>query len=296
MLEWQENYKNQVGEMVKQFTATLEAVQTAEQSLTVIAHQSQEFKKAADELKDILPVLFIQTDDLNKHLEAFAGLKDKAGEAFPIIEENLKKLTKTFAISVEEAVHRNDSMAKALKRNTDEMLEQNRRSMDHQVLQLENNQKAFNSEFTKTLQNVNTNSKDIMNDFSNTVKSISQDNKSMLDKQKQDFSSMIEQNQKSIMDQREQLSKNGEHIRISTENILKGIEGITRNMIDETNQNLKKQITTVDESMGEALSKSIESLGQMLARLSGKFVDDYTPLTDKLREIVRIAEDGRYGR
>ena len=282
--------------MVKQFTATLEAVQTAEQSLTVIAHQSQEFKKAADELKDILPVLFIQTDDLNKHLEAFAGLKDKAGEAFPIIEENLKKLTKTFAISVEEAVHRNDSMAKALKRNTDEMLEQNRKSTDHQIQQMEKNQKAFNSEFTKTLQNVNANSNDIMNDYSNAVKSISQENKTMLDKQKQDFSSMIDQHQRSMLEQREQLKENGEYIRTSTDRILSGIEGITRTMIEETNQNLKKQITTVDESMGEALSKSIESLGQMLARLSGKFVDDYTPLTDKLREIVRIAEDGRYGR
>lgn len=55
----------------------------------------------------------------------------------------------------------------------------------------------------------------------------------------------------------------------------------------------KEQVTILDTALSEELRKSLESLGRQLAALSEKFVSDYTPLTDKLRQLVEVGNLGR---
>jgi hypothetical protein len=55
----------------------------------------------------------------------------------------------------------------------------------------------------------------------------------------------------------------------------------------------KDQIDLLDAALSDELKKSLEALGGQLAALSEKFVSDYMPLTDRLREVVRIAEGVR---
>ncbi|WP_426336979.1 hypothetical protein ACN9MY_06125 [Pseudoduganella sp. R-31] len=52
---------------------------------------------------------------------------------------------------------------------------------------------------------------------------------------------------------------------------------------------IRQGVITLDKGLNEELTKSLETLGQQLASLSEKFVADYSPLTDRLREVVRIA-------
>ncbi|MBP7645969.1 MAG: hypothetical protein KA751_04365 [Comamonas sp.] len=52
---------------------------------------------------------------------------------------------------------------------------------------------------------------------------------------------------------------------------------------------IRQSVLTLDKGLQEELTKSLETLGRQLASLSEKFVSDYGPLTDRLREVVRIA-------
>lgn len=52
---------------------------------------------------------------------------------------------------------------------------------------------------------------------------------------------------------------------------------------------IRQGVITLDRGLQEELTKSLETLGRQLASLSEKFVADYNPLTDKLREVVRLA-------
>lgn len=54
---------------------------------------------------------------------------------------------------------------------------------------------------------------------------------------------------------------------------------------------LKQQTQLLDSALQEELKKAIETMGKHLAALSNQFVQDYRPLTEKLREVVLIAED-----
>jgi hypothetical protein len=48
-------------------------------------------------------------------------------------------------------------------------------------------------------------------------------------------------------------------------------------------------VKTLDTALQEELTKSLQTLGRQLSSLSEKFVNDYAPLTDRLREVVRQA-------
>ena len=51
-----------------------------------------------------------------------------------------------------------------------------------------------------------------------------------------------------------------------------------------------EQMALLDESMEKELTSALQTFGYQLTALSEKFVNDYTPLTDRLKEVVKIAE------
>lgn len=60
-------------------------------------------------------------------------------------------------------------------------------------------------------------------------------------------------------------------------------------MMRENAERIAKQVAELDKELGNELTKSLASLSSQLNSLTAKFVEDYTPLTDKLRDIVRMA-------
>lgn len=65
-------------------------------------------------------------------------------------------------------------------------------------------------------------------------------------------------------------------------------DGLTENMTS-----IRQAVVALDKGLQEELTKSLQTLGRQLASLSEKFVADYTPLTDRLREVVRLAAQNR---
>ncbi|AXK39960.1 hypothetical protein [Crenobacter cavernae] len=54
-------------------------------------------------------------------------------------------------------------------------------------------------------------------------------------------------------------------------------------------ETIRQGVISLDKGLQEELTKSLETLGRQLASLSEKFVADYSPLTDRLRDIVHMA-------
>ncbi len=50
-----------------------------------------------------------------------------------------------------------------------------------------------------------------------------------------------------------------------------------------------EQVASLDAGLERELTRSLQGLGQQLTALSQKFVQDYSPLTDRLREVVELA-------
>ena len=55
-------------------------------------------------------------------------------------------------------------------------------------------------------------------------------------------------------------------------------------------QHVEKYLKKLEDNLQETLTESLDVLVVKLASLSNRFAEDYTPLANRLREIVQIAE------
>lgn len=198
MLTWQEEYKEQVEEMADQFDRALEGVEACEQALARIEEQNAHVAETAEATRYVIAAYHAQIQGLQGHLQAFAAVADKAGEAFPAIEANLTRLTDGLKASMEaasKAVEEAAEVQRAATRQTMEAIQRDHAGLSDQVRQL----------------------------------------------------------------------------------------------VADTRNDLAKQTVELDKALGEELTKSLNGLGQQMASLSSKFVADYTPLTDRLRQLVEAA-------
>ena len=83
-------------------------------------------------------------------------------------------------------------------------------------------------------------------------------------------------------------SSNAEMKTLLTETIKKSQEDVSASLKDQV-ATIKEGVITLDKVMQKELNDAIESMGRQLASLSSKFVEDYGPLTDRLRDVVQLS-------
>ncbi len=85
-------------------------------------------------------------------------------------------------------------------------------------------------------------------------------------------------------------------VRNVSEVLMEGTERAQQNMGTQLTQLLErndKQMKQMDQALEGELNRAMKSFGYQLTALSEKFVNDYTPLTDKLHDLVRLAEQSK---
>ena len=60
--------------------------------------------------------------------------------------------------------------------------------------------------------------------------------------------------------------------------------------LEDNSRIVKESVLALDKALQKELNSSLESLGRQLAALSNRFVEDYLPLTEKLREVVELSK------
>lgn len=79
-----------------------------------------------------------------------------------------------------------------------------------------------------------------------------------------------------------------------TQTIEESATGMQKQIKDSwtrTQETVNEQLETLDTSMQKELTRALEIMSGHLASLSEKFVEDYTPLTERLRDVISMAED-----
>ncbi|MCX6639199.1 MAG: hypothetical protein NTW14_01785 [bacterium] len=158
---------------------------------------------------------------------------------------------------------------------------------------LEKNLEAF-SQLSQSATNafpiIEKNINALTNEFSDSVKKTTGQIKASVDSQQKNLESMIVVNQESVITHTKALRDNIERLQTEMQQMYNKIGSQIQNMLDQNAQRVSDQISKLDESMGEELDKSLRTLGSQLTSLSKQFVDDYSPLTDKLQSLVNLAK------
>ena len=313
-VEWQKQYRQQMDELANEFRIAAQSIEQSRTSLASVAQSLMTIEDQSESLVSIAEKLDPILHTLNDQLEAFSALRQKAHEAFPLIENRLNDLTAGFANTVKTAIV--DSQAS---------VETQRAALATQADQLQKTTNETNQQFIELTTN-----------FSDTIKtsidesqaSISQQQEALTNQLQQLQTAMITSNRQvhqTINDIRDHLDtvfeQSANHItRVTTsftqnltqelQNILEGQTRELGNIVERNREDienhvnilhsaLRKEVNTLNESLAKALTDSLQELAGHLASLSNGFVNNYTqlvePYTQVITELQQLVEANRRG-
>jgi hypothetical protein len=360
LLEWQEKYKSHVEILTNNFEVALKSVDLIKIAFSDIEVKSKSFTEVSIDLHKILQGLDHQLGDLKNHLSAFDDLSKSAKNAFPLIEDNMMKLTTGLKFSAEKSLCDMTDTVKIVGNNLKETTVNMRDTLEKQKNTLDVTSQDFKKVIDSTLKSLAKDTKKSIDEYRdalqdavveqlNVIESSVEKSNGLIDQSINKASSTFERSinltnetltkatsqltnvagsMNSIMEKQEkilintsskfeesvnktltELSTGTQKSLVNYQNKLEGLiaeqantinltiskAGVTfdhsvKDVAERHKNTLEQQIKNLDGSLQEELKKSIELLGRNLASLSRKFVDDYSPLTDRLREVVRLAD------
>jgi len=153
----------------------------------------------------------------------------------------------------------------------------------HKQLELMETQKQTLYEQQKSLSEVLVTMKDVTPEFASKVDSMLKDINEGLNTIHSEIGTTVKAFGAQIQ------SSNAEMKTLLTDTIKKSQEDLSVSL-NEQIKTIKEGVITLDQVMQKELNDAIESMGRQLASLSSKFVEDYGPLTDRLREVVQLSK------
>ena len=235
LLEWQEQYRKHLEKITEEFEIAVNSIETSKNSLVKISEKCEYMDNAMIHLETLLDKFIQQQKEFEKNIGSFATLREKANEAFPLIEKRIDDLTIGFKKNVDASIANITTITK----NLDSFIRLNIDKMENMA--------------KETLISYKENSTIIKN-------------------------------------QSNELSKIMLDIKTKNEGIMSETNRNIDRLYQETSKRIEKQLKDLDKQLEEELNKSIGSLGSQLLSLSKKFVDDYTPLTDKLKSLINVSK------
>ncbi|WP_462179229.1 hypothetical protein [Pseudoalteromonas maricaloris] len=103
LVEWQENYRVQLEEMKAQYNHGVEAIVKTEGSVASINEHAKSIPQSMDTLTEVMEVNQHQLAELERHLEAFEQMRNKAIEAVPQIQQQVEKTVQDIGAAVNAA-------------------------------------------------------------------------------------------------------------------------------------------------------------------------------------------------
>ena len=148
------------------------------------------------------------------------------------------------------------------------------------------------------VENTSSNIKTMAEDFSTVVKATLDNSHSDMQKQREALEGFTRQVASVIQNASEKLEKSLDETKERLETTLQNqsrqlstISTESERIFRESAERMNQQVRFLDEALQEELTKSLQSLGSQLTSLSNQFVQDYTPLTNRLKDVLDIARN-----
>ncbi|EPA8652175.1 hypothetical protein ACQ7RL_001618 [Photobacterium damselae] len=110
LVDWQENYKDQLADMATKYQLGVDAISSTEKSVASINERAEAIPATMEKLHQVMELGHGQVTELEHRLEAFKDLRDKAIEAMPQIREQMDNTMFVIGESVKAASTYYESM------------------------------------------------------------------------------------------------------------------------------------------------------------------------------------------
>ena len=295
LVDWQEEYKQIIEITTENQKVIFDSFNGIEKELQTFSAETKNINSIVSELSTITKESMEQNIKLNETLSVFSELNNQAKELIPNLVEinnNIDNDIKTFN-SYSNGLRDNlNNFSNNLQNNFSQYIDDINRgvkgSTDSIMGIMEESLKKIENNFDKSLENTDLKLKETSaniftgiekfnSDFSNNMK----EQLDIFITNNENYSAGINRLVKSTLEGIDESEKNNS--KMIDEN-LKQIEKLN----NELSIHLKGHVENIEKALEESLNRSLESLAQVMAKISDRFAKDYGPLADKLREIMEL--------
>ncbi|MBT4795228.1 MAG: hypothetical protein HON83_02225 [Candidatus Marinimicrobia bacterium] len=324
MLEWQQEYKSQIELLNKQFIKSTDAIKITEKSLGEIKDHTSAIPVYLKKQNTILDALNNEITKSESLLETYVVMRDKAAGALPEIENRLDLLIESLsegannvmeqhAVSVDNISLHIQSTMKDAQNQQSELLKQSDDFMQESL-----------SQSTELIDKAVKNGYKLIDQFSDKVIFSTDEIKQGIKLAVNSIVSGSEEIKVKSAESAEKLTKAGELLSNSlinasgtmettvtemsfklgneiskifkehndaADNLSKDLREINTRAADEVRQISNAQLESLDKAMEKELQRAMTRLGSDLVSITGKFVEDYTKLTNNMEEVIKRNND-----
>jgi hypothetical protein len=277
---WQQQYKEQLEILILEEQKTSTSMVLASEAYRDLVSNSSVFSKVANDLAELLPnmkgmteTLFVQSKSLSEVLVT------------------MKEVTPQFESKVDQMLSQLDSgISKLVERITTKVEEE----ISNTINEIGSNYSTIVSSHNESIKSHTANVGNITNELKQTLtQSLIEHNlqvNKFVDELKQGYTSVVANHTDSVRNFTSTIQSSTSELKELLTGVIQNNQKILNAGLEDSLAKIREGVTTLDKGLETELTRALESLSHQLASLSAKFVEDYTPLTDKLREIVRISQ------
>lgn len=298
LVVWQDNYKEQLADMKLQYDQGVQAITKTEESVNNISNDAKIIPETMSNLKTVMEVNQHQISELDRHLDSFKDIRDKAVEAVPEIKGQIE-------MAIAGAKEANDKLASGINESSEHIktvivesadnyrntVDQTRAALTESAQATANSSDEIKETFSVAVQDINSNMRDLINELLQGSKSLSDNYKEASNQVMSDTQDVSKAFSQGMDDMRRTLSSTieeqaSEHRR-QADKVFAGLERSIEDALSQTGESVQKQVTMIDQTMGQEVEKVMQSMGSALVSISGKFTDDYSRLVRQMSDIVK---------
>ncbi|MGV0034128.1 MAG: hypothetical protein ACNYPE_03915 [Candidatus Azotimanducaceae bacterium WSBS_2022_MAG_OTU7] len=287
LVDWQENYKVQLEEMSAQYTQGVTAITDTGAAVANISENAGQIPKSMERLTEVITVNQHQIDELDRHLQAFQDIKDKAVAAVPELDARIEQTL----TGVEGATSK---LAEGLAEVTAQVVS----TINNGTEQFVDGVNRSNAALVESSQAVSKDSENIKNSFRDMANNMDEHTKSVAENLKTSGDALVEEAARSrqsfesgLSTMRDDLAGSlklaSEQQAQEMQRLIGSVEKTMKDAINKTSESVENQVIALDKAMEVEINNSMRQMGRELAAITGKFTEDYTVMVKQMQAVIQ---------
>jgi len=277
--------------------------QIGQEAKTAIPTLTQHLKEITDNLSETVSNTSKKLEESNNAIgnfvdastkeiqKAAAGYAEKVQESMNKIDDNLERMITGTSDSLTKHLEKiTDNLSETVS-NTSKKLEDANNAIgnfvDTSTKEIQNAATGYAKKVQESMNKIDENLKqevaEVMKSLGGILTTLSENFISNLTQHLKEITDNLSE---TVLNTSQKLEESNKMIQWTVENTANVINVAVKNLTED----VKNAVKDIDDGLEQELTKSLNSLAGRLIAVSEKFATDYTPLAERLREVVRLSE------
>jgi hypothetical protein len=298
LLEWQKEYKETIVETQTYSKELIDQLGNATSAIGNISGSLEPIPRTVQSIKDLFANTETSIGLLTSTLESFDNMKERATNAFPVIEDNITRMTEGFTQSINnvgghletmsnnfsESITQNSETIKDNLMESSELITEAVTDSSNRILEagnnLENASEIFAESITQNQQNMNQNIEEVNQNLAESITQNQQNVNQHIEEVNQNLAESITQNQQNMNQNIEEVNQNlAESITQNQQNVNQNIEEANQNLaesITQNQQNMNQNIEEVNQNLAETITQNQQNVNHNIEEVNQNLAESIT--------------------